>query len=108
WSPDGNTIAFVSDRDGRSKIFVMAANGSDQRSLTQGPNHATPEWSPDGTRIAYVGGTHRAPAIEVMTADGSSLRTVVRDTTYIGGLSWSPGGHRLAFPRRRDARAPQA
>jgi len=106
WSPDGKTIAFVSDRDGgKLEIFVMAADGSNQRSLTQGPNGETPVWSPDGERIAYVGGTRKTPTIQVMNADGSSSRAVVRDTTYIGGLSWSPDGHKLSFASGRDQKA---
>ena len=37
-----------------------------------------------------------------MNADGSGLRTLLRDTTYIGGLSWSPDGRKLVFASGRD------
>ena len=52
WSPDGRTIAFTSLRDGDSAVYLMDADGSDQRRLTAG---ADPAWSPDGTQIIYEG-----------------------------------------------------
>ena len=36
WSPDGQRIAFVINRDGRLEAHVMNADGSGQQSLTQG------------------------------------------------------------------------
>ena len=47
FSPDGRQIAFQSDRTGRYQIFVMNADGSDQRNISQ--NHANeywPNWRP--------------------------------------------------------------
>ena len=35
WSPDGRKLAFVSDRDGDAEVYVMNADGSGQRRLTQ-------------------------------------------------------------------------
>jgi dipeptidyl aminopeptidase/acylaminoacyl peptidase len=37
WSPDGKRIAFVSDRDGNSDIYVMDATGNNQVNLTDNP-----------------------------------------------------------------------
>ena len=63
WSPDGKQIAFVSDRDdGKSKIWIMNADGSNQRILPNGQNTTSdgflggqPAWSPDGTKILFTG-----------------------------------------------------
>lgn len=57
WSPGGNRIAFVSDRDGNWEIYVMNTDGSNQIRLTD--NEAMDglhglTWSPDGSRLAYV------------------------------------------------------
>jgi TolB protein len=37
WSPDGKEIAFVSQRDGNAEIYVMNADGSGQRNVSQNP-----------------------------------------------------------------------
>ena len=37
WSPDGTSIALASDRDGNPEIYVMNANGSKPRRLTNSP-----------------------------------------------------------------------
>ena len=45
WSPDGKKITFVTDRDGNYEIYVMDADGSNQKNLTNNPAEDTePEW----------------------------------------------------------------
>ena len=54
WSPDGESIAFVSDRDGKSQIYVMSKAGGEARQLTHCANGASnPVWSPDGKKIVF-------------------------------------------------------
>jgi Tol biopolymer transport system component len=73
WSPDGSRIAFESDMDGDSEIYVMNADGSDVRQLTNNTIHDEGlAWSPDGTRIAFTSGLDNLNGdIWVMNADGS-------------------------------------
>jgi TolB protein len=48
WSPDGSMIVFSSSREGRSRIYVMTAFGTDQRRLLTLPGEQTnPQWSPN-------------------------------------------------------------
>ena len=55
WSPDGQWLAFESNRDGEYQIWVMPAVGGEARKLTSISTEATtPVWSPDGTRLAFV------------------------------------------------------
>jgi TolB protein len=54
WSPDGRLILFQSDRLGTETLWVMLANGTDQRRLhlELGGNHTEPAWSPRLTETA--------------------------------------------------------
>jgi dipeptidyl aminopeptidase/acylaminoacyl peptidase len=57
WSPDGCSLAFVSDRDqSRSQVFVLPLQGGEPRQLTSLQRGAgVPVWSPAGDRIAFSG-----------------------------------------------------
>ena len=52
WSPDGERIAFASDRKGdfeNFEIYVIDADGSNQQKLTENRVYDwSPSWSPDG------------------------------------------------------------
>jgi TolB protein len=54
WSPDGRSIVFDSSRDGDFEIYVMRADGSGERRLTDHPAlDARSVWSPDGKVIVF-------------------------------------------------------
>ena len=105
WSPDGQMIAFERrlgrrhygnprcSKCGRASIFevyVMNADGSGQRRLTQ--RGAQPLWSPDGRRIAFVSERDGNAEVYVMNADGSGQRNLTRSRLGDeGSFAWSPG-----------------
>ena len=99
WSPNGQHIAFGSDRDGNNEVYVMDADGNNKRRLTQHPAFdAYPHWHPDGTRIAFRSGRggEDITGIYTIDLDGNDLRLVTQ-ADFIAKLRWSPDGERIAF-----------
>jgi Tol biopolymer transport system component/serine/threonine protein kinase/formylglycine-generating enzyme required for sulfatase activity len=91
-------IAFVSERDGNREIYVMSADGTSPRRLTNNrANDRDPAWSPDGMRIAFYSDREGNADIYVMGADGGGLRNLTNHPANDYHPSWSPDGARLAF-----------
>jgi serine/threonine-protein kinase len=108
WSPDGDRIAFTSNRPDPGSTFdlyLMNPDGSDVVQLTDDPgNEFDPAWSPDGTRIAFHGESTANPdepfssSLTLIDPDGADrVDLVTRDEGDVGRPSWSPDGTRLAF-----------
>lgn len=108
WSPDGSEIAYVYQSTNFSEIFVMNADGSDNRRLTRSQSSSLPDndwvfrptWSPDGQLIAYVSDSSSYnPTVWLMNRDGSGKRplsAIAATQEAADGLSWSPDGKQLA------------
>ena len=92
WSPDGQRIAFQSDRDGDWEIYVMNSDGSGLTRLTD--NEVAPvimlSWSPDGRRIALISNQDGDWEIYVMNSDGSGLTRLTDNEVWDAYPSWSP------------------
>ncbi len=100
WSPQGDRIAFLTDRRGSGyEIHLMGADGSNQRPLRE-ESPVVPfsfVWSPDGTRLAYSDGTD----VYVVEVDGTQAPVNVSINKPAGSTdkepSWSPDGGRLVL-----------
>ncbi len=98
WSPDGSRIAFSSDRDGNTEIYIMNADGSGIVRLTDHPDSdMEPAWSPDGKMIAFSSnrdGESENYILEVEAAITDPKDAPVwRLTNYMGddvGPVWKP------------------
>ena len=105
-------IAFVSKRDGNFEIYVMNADGVNQRRLTNNPaKDLAPSWSPDGKRIVFCsdrdghvpeGRVFHTSEIYVMDADGSNQLNLTNNPHDDRSPSWSPDGKRIVFESDRD------
>ena len=111
-SGDNSRIVFATDRHGpdpvgdhgNPEIYIMNADGSDQRRLTNDKAaDNTPILSPDGSKIAFVSQRGGGFDIFVMNADGTNQRRLT-DFTKLGigavNPSWSPDGKRVLFRSR--------
>ncbi len=74
-SPDGQKIAFMSQRDGNWEIYIINADGSGLQRLTDNPaQDGLPAWSPDGKVLAFASQRDGSWGIWVMSPNGSGQR----------------------------------
>jgi len=121
WSPDGRSIAYVSDAEGNLDIYVQQIGGGRALKLTDSDaDDAQPAWSPDGSRIAFVSAraypgkrlavhsnlgawtpffAGRNGDVWVMPALGGTARRVAENAYF---PTWSPDGKHLIYQALRE------
>ena len=101
WSPDGQSIVFVSDREGGSHLFRVAVRGGSIERLT---NDALPDAEPtvahDGS-VAFVRGRGAAARIWLRAAGGAEQRLTRTELQERWPVA-SPDGRRLAYVQFAD------
>jgi Tol biopolymer transport system component len=103
WSPDGQRIAYASDRAGSLAIYVTRAEKlSDRRLSPPGVVATDPSWSPDSTSVAFWSQAGNRTDLRIAFVQNSSVLTVTDGSYFVVQRRplWSPDGERLLFLRR--------
>ncbi|MCA0986911.1 S9 family peptidase [Guptibacillus algicola] len=93
WSPDGEKLAFVSNRSGENQIWIISALGGEAFQLTSLENGAgSPVWKPDGSALLVL--CNRYPKGKKEEANKKKTALVVEDLHYkADGKGFLDGKH---------------
>ena len=104
YSPDGKSLAYISDQSGREELYVVPVDGSAPAqqltnidALKQAYN-----WSPDSKEIAFGASDDKLRKLTVATK-----QIVELDTSHYGGFGepqWSPDGKWIAYSKQDATR----
>ena len=97
WSPDGESIAFVSNRQGNPHVFVTKIFGDETTRITSGKYNATPAWSPKGDRIAFSRQQKGQFDIYTVNIDGTDERRLTFGPGNNEHPRWSPDGRFIIY-----------
>ncbi len=105
WSPDGQRIAFDSNRSGTTtQIWLINRDGSGLEELTTMGKNSFPGWYPGASRIAWD--SDRDGNFEIYSAnpDGSFRLRLTDDPDRDRAPAWAPGGAQLVFQSDRSGK----
>jgi tricorn protease len=106
WSPDGKSIAYLSDKNGDEyELYLRPADGSgSERQLTTGSQawKLAPLWSPDSKLIAFADKEHTLHVIDAVTGKITDVDKGTFDD--INFYSWSPDSRWIAYTKVNRAR----
>lgn len=107
WSPDGQTIVFISGRDKQRQNYEIHAinpDGTNRRVLIPAEGNEmnlSPRFSPNGKKIAFHTNRDGNMEVYVADADGRNLVNLTKSPTNEAAPSWSPDGEQIVFASDR-------
>jgi Tol biopolymer transport system component len=95
-SPDGSKIAFLSERDGATDLFIIAADGTGEARLTSTPEvESQPEWSADGSEIRFTVFANEESRIYSIAPTGKNRKLI--GTVPGRAMRLSPDGESVLY-----------
>lgn len=104
FSPDGQWIAFTSNRTGADAVFLVSSNGGDAKQLTWHPSSSRVRgWTNDGKRILFASNRDAAPTnydrLWTVSISGGPAALITEQWGTSG--SYSPNGKQLVLDKMR-------
>ncbi|MEM7028934.1 MAG: FHA domain-containing protein [Chloroflexota bacterium] len=101
-SPDGQTIAFMSNRDGNWELYAISVDGQNLSRLTNNEaNDGIPTWSPDGRFIAFATNRDGKWSLWRMNANGGQQRQLFDLDGSIDGIAQVDTAHSFGWIEER-------
>jgi len=101
WSPDGESLAFVSDRGGSPQIYILQKSTKKARRVTyQGSYNTSPAWSPRGNLIAYTSRLEGKFEIALLNLGDEKVEILTSGQGNKEDPSWAPNGRQIVFSKR--------
>ena len=106
FSPDGGSIAFISDRSGGENLWTMRLDFTDTTQVTQGNSglYVSPEWTPDGEFlvVSHSTGLGGAAKLEMFRVGHHTALPIIRGPQLFKtlGAAFSPNGRYVWYAGR--------
>lgn len=104
FSPDGQKLAYMSDRSGTMEIWIANRDGSNPFQLSAVGGAGTPRWSPDSQAIVFDVATNSGTKIVSMNLHGGAPQNMTPDNFHNVCPSWSRDGEWIYFGSTRNDR----
>ena len=96
-------IVFVSDRNGNEEIYIMDADGENQKRLTSNvTKDYSPQLSRNGKKIAYVSEMGNGVQVNIMDSDGGNVVKPPVDSGNMNNPHWCPQSEQVSFITDRE------